>query len=413
MGTKEKLLFIGCEMNAAGTEKSFLAFLGALDREKYDVELLLAHCGGDLYHLLPDFVKVTEMPVGGEMFTLSGTNAASVIFRLFVKKNPLRLFEILPYYVRMKLNPAGRSLIAMELWLHMMKKLPAHPGEYDAAVAYWGDKTMFYMVDKVKAKKKLTWLHFDYANPPRSDATYLPYFEACDGIVTVSDAVDRALREKLPTVAGKCVKIENLIDGEALHAMAKAAPTYTDGYGGTRLLSVMRICHQKGFDFIPEILARLTADGHDLRWYIVGDGAEQDVDFLRAVCARLGVADRLILLGTTPNPYGYLRDADIFVLPSRHEGKPISVEEAKAFAKPIVVGHYLSADEQLEEGALGVIAESSPAPLAEAISALLTDQEKQQALRRALTARQSGGDTVAATEMAKFYALMRKAPEKT
>ena len=72
MEKKEKLLFIGGEMNAAGTEKSFLAFLSALDRDRYDIELLLARRGGDLIHLLPDDIKVTEMPVGGEMFTLSG-----------------------------------------------------------------------------------------------------------------------------------------------------------------------------------------------------------------------------------------------------------------------------------------------------------------------------------------------------
>ncbi|MBO5111259.1 MAG: glycosyltransferase [Clostridia bacterium] len=412
MEQKEKLLFLGCEMNAAGTEKSFLAFLSALDRERYDIELLLARAGGDLYHLLPKDIKVTEMPVGGEMFTLSGSNAASVIFRLFVRKNPLRLFEIFPYFVRMKLTPSKRSLIAMELWVHMMKKMPDHPGEYDAAIAYWGDKTMFYMVDKVKAKKKITWLHFDYANPPRSDQTYLPYFEACDGVVTVSDAVDHALKKKLPSIAHKCVMIENLIDRDSLYAMAKTAPTYTDGYTGTRIVSVMRICHQKGFDFIPEILGQLVKNGRELRWYIVGEGTEADVAYLTSECERLGVADRLVLLGTTPNPYGYLKDADLFVLPSRHEGKPISVEEAKAFAKPIVVGHYLSADEQLLSGELGLIAESDPTSLTEAIDQLVSSPDRRDELSRRLADYNRTTAVKSECEMAKFYDIMRKTSEK-
>lgn len=413
MEKKEKLLFIGGEMNAAGTEKSFLAFLSALDRDRYDIELLLARRGGDLIHLLPNDIKVTEMPVGGEMFTLSGTNAASVLFRLFVRKNPLRLFEIFPYFLRMKRNPEKRSLIAMELWVRMMKKLPSHEGEYDIAVAYWGDKSMFYMVDKVQAKRKITWLHFDYANPPRSDKTYLPYFESCDGIVTVSDAVDRALKEKLPVIADKCVMIENLIDREALCAMAGTAPTYTDGYTGIRMVSLMRICHQKGFDFIPEILSRLVKNGREFRWYIVGEGSEADVAYLTSECARLGVSDRLVLLGTTPNPYGYLKDADIFVLPSRHEGKPISVEEAKAFAKPIVVGHYLSADEQLLDGALGSIAESEPVSLANAIDRLLVSADERSLFKERLVAHNQSSGVVAEREMAKFYDLVRKNPEKT
>lgn len=413
MDHKEKLLFIGCEMNAAGTEKSFLAFLSALDMDRYDVELLLARKGGDLYHLLPEGIKVTEMPVGGEMFTLTGASAASVIFRLFVRKNPLRLFEIFPYFLRMKLNPAKRSLIAMELWLRMMQKLPEHGGEYDAAIAYWGDKTMFYMVDKVKAKRKIAWLHFDYANPPRSDKTYLPYFKACDGVVTVSDTVDRALKEKLPEIADRCVMIENLIDRSALYSMAESAPTFGDGYTGTRILSIMRICHQKGFDFIPEILYRLNLKGRELRWYIVGEGNGADVAYLLSECRRLGVEDRLVLLGTTPNPYGYLRDADMFVLPSRHEGKPISVEEAKAFSKPIVVGHYLSAEEQLEDGELGIIAESDPADLAETVDRLLSSPEMRKVLTDRLAAYNTSTAVTAEREMAKFYALMRKESEKT
>lgn len=413
MCAKEKLLFLGCEMNAAGTEKSFLAFLSALDPEKYEVELLLARAGGDLFHLLPDWIRVTEMPVGGEMFTLSGSNAASVIFRLFVRKNPLRLLEILPYFLRMKLAPAKRSLIAMELWVRMMKKLPAHRGEYDIAVAYWGDKTMFYMIDKVQAKKKIAWLHFDYANPPRSNKTYLPYFSACDGVVTVSDTVDRALRDTLPSIASKCVMIENLIDRESLYAMAEAAPTYTDGYTGIRIVSVMRICHQKGFDFIPPILAHLTRAGREFRWYVVGEGTAADVAYLTSECERLGVSDRLVLLGTTPNPYGYLRDADLFVLPSRHEGKPISVEEAKAFAKPIVVGHYLSAEEQLLGGRLGVIAESKPDTLAAAVDHLLAHPEARAALAEQLKIHNRTSAIKADGEMAKFYELVRKNSEKT
>jgi glycosyltransferase involved in cell wall biosynthesis len=272
---------------------------------------------------------------------------------------------------------------------------------------------MFYMVDKVQAKRKITWLHFDYANPPRSDKTYLPYFESCDGIVTVSDTVDRALKEKLPAVAHKCAMIENLIDREALCAMAENAPVYTDGYTGTRIVSLMRICHQKGFDYIPEILLRLKNSGYEFRWYIVGEGSEADVSYLTSECTRLGVSDRLILLGTTPNPYGYLKNADIFVLPSRHEGKPISVEEAKIFAKPIVVGHYLSADEQLLDGELGLIAESEPVSLANAIGCLLSSEKERRILTERLVAHNQATGVTAEREMAKFYDLVRKNPEKT
>ena len=45
--------------------------------------------------------------------------------------------------------------------------------------------------------------------------------------------------------------------------------------------------------------------------------------------------------------------------PSRHEGKPIAVEEAKILCKPILVTNYTSAHEQLENGKFGEIADIS------------------------------------------------------
>ena len=63
----------------------------------------------------------------------------------------------------------------------------------------------------------------------------------------------------------------------------------------------------------------------------------------------------LILLGNTTNPYTYMRDCDIYAQPSRHEGKPIAVEEAKILYKPILATEYLSAREQLSDGNLGEI----------------------------------------------------------
>lgn len=409
---KKRMLILGIEMHAAGTEKSFLSFLSALDRERYDIELLLARRHGDLLSLLPSDIRVTEMGPEGELFTLNGGNAAGILARLFVKRNPLVLFEILPYFLKMKLFPEKRAFAAMDLWVRMMKKLPRKTEKYDVAIAYWGDKTMFYMADKVQADTKIAWLHFDYSNPPRSDATYLPCFKACDAVVTVSDTVDRALRDALPEIADRCVMIENIVDGALLWDMARTAETFDDGYDGVRILSVMRICHQKGFDFIPSILTQLVSEGREFRWYIVGGGDPNDLAWLQAECDRLGVADRLVLLGTTKNPYGYIRDCDVFVLPSRHEGKPISVEEAKAFHRPIVVGHYLSADEQLDSGALGVIAESNPEAIAAALSPLVGSAAHRAEMAQTLKAHNAGKLGNAEREIAKFYEIIRKKSEK-
>lgn len=376
MSEKIKLLFLGITMNCAGTEKAFLSLARHLDYDRFDVTLLLAKAGGPLFEQIPKEIKVIEMPEYGEMFTLSGGTAMRAIWDCYVKKNPFVLFEIFPYAVRYLFGKKKRSQTAMRLWVRLMKKMPEVPGEYDVAAAFWGDKTMFYMVDKVKAKKKIAWLHFDYSSPPREDKLYLPYFLSCDKIINVSKAVDDELKARLPQIADRCEVIENIIDPGLIWDLALQGESFPDPwFTGKRILTIARICEQKGVDFIPPVLRKLTADGLPLRWYIVGGGDEDDVNRLKVQAVTEEVADKLFLLGPKTNPYGFLRDCDIFVLPSRYEGKPITVEEAKIMYKPILVSRYLSAEEQLDGGRLGYITDIGEEGLLRGLKKLLGDPE--------------------------------------
>lgn len=400
---KKKLLFIGITMNAAGTEKSFLSFSSCIDYEKYDVDLLLAKKEGLFLDLVPEQVNIIEMPQQyADMFTLTGKTAKKTIWNCFVKNKPLMLFELLPYYLKMMFNRKKRSDIAMKLWCHLLKYFPKlDASDYDAVVAYWGDKTMFYMVDCVEAKKKITWLHFDYANPKRDDSLYLRYFEACDKIITVSDTVNQALMKTLPTIADKCMVIENITNAKLIRDLALRGDEFPDrSFQGKRILSVGRLAHQKGYDLIVPVLRKLRDDGYYVRWYIIGDGEERD-ELIKQIMAA-GVPDMLFLLGTTVNPYSYIRDADLFVMPSRHEGKPITVEEAKVLMKPMVVTNYLSASEQLEGGKLGVICDMTSDSIYAAVRKMLDSPEIGDAFTEEL-ARRDFGNT---KEIEKFYNLI-------
>ena len=398
--SKQKLLIIGITMNSAGTEKSFLSFANCLDYDRFDVDLLLAKKEGAFMPLIPKQINIIEMEKYGDMFLLSGKNAASTILRCFFKENPLILFEILPYFLKIILSRKKRSAAATKMWCDLMKR---HFPEFDAAIAYWGDRTMFYMADKVKAKKKIAWLHFDYANPPRDDSIYLPYFMKCDNVVTVSTKVNEALLEKLPQLSDRAVMMENIQDPKQIWDMALRGDTFPDEhYVGLRLLTIGRISEQKGFDFIPPVLKRLRDDGYELRWYILGDGDTASRNALIESALRYGVADMLILLGTTTNPYSYLRDCDIYVMTSRYEGKPITVEEAKIMYKPIMVTNYLSAHEQLDGGRLGEICEISEDGIYEGLKRLIDSPSRRDELTEILGKENFGN----AHEMAKFYRMV-------
>ncbi|MCI8387772.1 MAG: glycosyltransferase [Clostridiales bacterium] len=370
---KTKLLIVGITMNCAGTEKSFLSFLSCLDFERFDVTLLLAKREGLLLDQLPKQVKVVIMEKYGDLFLLSGRNAARTLFNCFVKENPLTLFEIFPYFIGSALTRgAKRASIAYRMWVHFMQKMPEIKDEYDVAVAYWGDRTMFYMCDKVKAKKKIAWLHFDYSNPPRDDELYGEYFNRCDKVVTVSKLVDESLKNKLPNTASRCVMMENITNPRQIWDLALRGETFPDlHFHGKRILTIGRIGDQKGLDMVIPVLKRLRKENYNVRWYVLGDGEEEYKQQLSMALVDAGVADMMLFLGTTTNPYTYMRDCDIYAQPSRHEGKPIAVEEAKIMYKPILATKYLSAPEQLDNGRLGVLCDISSDGIYNGIKKLL------------------------------------------
>ena len=379
MNDKKRILFVGIGMYRGGTERAFLSLAKAISYEKIEADLLLAKKEGPLLSEIPDQITVYEMPEFGDMFLLSAKNSYGMIWKHVIKKHPLSLFTVIPYFARLIFNRKKRQSVATNMWIDLMRRYAPEfdNGHYDAVVSFWGDRAMFYAGDKVRnADKHITWLHFDYGNPPRDNKIYLPYYEKCSKVVTVSPSVDEALKKAIPEISDKCVSMENIIDSKAIRTLALKGESFPDmNFDGIRIISVCRLMPQKGVDLIPGVLKKLRENGYNVKWYVIGDGEEEYKLQLAESALKLGVADIFLLLGAKDNPYGYLRDADIFALTSRFEGRPITVEEAKIMMRPILVTNYVSAEEQLNGGKYGVIVPISEDGIYQGIKRLIDDEK--------------------------------------
>ena len=109
---------------------------------------------------------------------------------------------------------------------------------------------------------------------------------------------------------------------------------------GHTILCVGRLHPQKGFDVALQALARLEGEARSWRLVILGEGAERAR--LAALCERLGLDGRVAMPGQVPDPWPWLRAADIFLLPSRSEGFPNALCEAMAAGLPVVATDCLS-----------------------------------------------------------------------
>lgn len=100
------------------------------------------------------------------------------------------------------------------------------------------------------------------------------------------------------------------------------------------IMTVGRLVSVKGQQMIPYTVRLLLNAGHDIHWYLVGDGLLRET--VEEEIKKHDVADRVHLLGTQMNPYPYIKNCDIYVQPSFSEGYCTTTMEAKILHKPIV-----------------------------------------------------------------------------
>ena len=101
----------------------------------------------------------------------------------------------------------------------------------------------------------------------------------------------------------------------------------------------------------------------------MGTGAEQDA-ILQKIDA-LGLANCVFLDGVTENPYKYMKNCDLFVLPSGWEGFPTVTVEAKILGCPVLATDVSGIREQLIHGETGWIVENSEDGIYEGLKQLL------------------------------------------
>lgn len=115
------------------------------------------------------------------------------------------------------------------------------------------------------------------------------------------------------------------------------------------VFTAARLDHQKGLEVLVDAAAQLPG----MRFVVAGEGPERSM--LEARIAALGLGDRFVLLGRREDVHELMAGCDLFVLPSRYEGLPVSVVEAMAAARPVVATAIGGTDEIVDDGRTGLL----------------------------------------------------------
>lgn len=357
----KKILIVNNNLHIGGVQKALVNLLWAI-REEYDVTLLLFYKGGAYLEDLPP--EVTVITPGSHYRFLGMTGKD-------VRTLPDKLGRA--FYAGVT-RVFGRKF-AIALMSLGQKRLKG----YDAAVSYLhngGDKLFYggcndFVLRHVSAARKITFLHCDYRLCGADTRENGKQYSRFDTIAACSQGCADSFLAANPSLADRVRVVYNCHRNDALLQAAQETAVQLPSER-MNIVTVARLGAEKGVPRAIEALGSLPKDD-SFHYYVIGDGVQRPV--VESMINRLGLRERVTLLGEMSNPYGYIQAADLLLIPSVSEAAPMVIGEAARLGTPVLSTRTSSAEEMIAETGLGWVCDNSVSEIREGLARLLKDKQ--------------------------------------
>jgi glycosyltransferase involved in cell wall biosynthesis len=202
--------------------------------------------------------------------------------------------------------------------------------------------------------------------------------------VEVHETIWRRLQDRTEIV------VHGILLPEVRAALAERGETRAELGIGPDECVVGTIANFRAQKDYPNLLAtaRVLVDrGWPGRIVAVGQGPLEAE--MRALHDRLGLGDRVLLLGQRDDAVRVLAACDVFTMASDNEGLPVALMEALALGLPVAATAVGGIPEAVTDGVEGIlVAPKDPEALADAIAAITSDPDRRAAMAEA--ARRAG-----------------------
>ncbi|MDR0326559.1 MAG: glycosyltransferase [Oscillospiraceae bacterium] len=353
-----------------------------MDYTKVSVSLLSILNRGELFAEVPPEVRILNKNPSQK--SILGTQGALYIagraFRQVFRS--AYIFRFIPYAIVNLITQLKARQFKQDklLWFLFAETTPVPDEEYDMAIAFLEGAATYYVSGKVKARKKLAFVHVNYHKAGYIKKLDHPYYQKIDAICCISEAVKQVFTSVYPEHKEKTIVFPNIVLQDEIRAKAAERGGFEDGFEGIRLLTVGRLHHQKGYDIAIPAFAELVKSGYDnVKWYVIGEGTERAR--LEKLIAKHDLQGNYILLGQRSNPHPFIAQCDIYIQPSRFEGFPLTLTEALTLKKPCITTNFEGVSDLLTDGENAIVVELSEKSICNAVQMLISDGK----LRRRLS----------------------------
>ena len=355
----KKILFVVDENKTGGVSILLEDMLKTINLKNKRIDVLVLHDSGDRLKKLPKEVNVIY---GSKYFDVIDLTIGEVI----KTKNIMKLIKKIILVFDMK-----TGLIKKKIKRERKKILK---GKYDIEIAFKDGFTAIFTAFG-NSGKKIHWLHYNYKdfNP---NAKYNKLFNnilSCfDNIIAVSENVMNDFN-KLYHLEDKTNVIHNLIDIKKI--MNNSKEEIKKGKK-LNIISVGRLHAIKGYDQLIDAVYKLNEENltQKLNIKIYGDGPEKES--LQNKILNYNLENVITLEGGTINPYALMKNADLFIMPSKFESFGLVAIESLILGTPVIATNTGIVDKVITNNFNGIIVENSIEGLYNGLKDILINNKK-------------------------------------
>lgn len=348
MKQKIKILFIHRSMEFGGVEKVVINQLKNLDKNIFDVTLLLKMYQGGMRDQIPADVNLISLTKGKE--DLSKFKLFFLI-QLVLRNIKLRFLAKFPFFVERFYLKKKFDLIIAPTYTSFDDVLNSHD----------------------KNAKKIAWFHTDIRDGKdhNNNLRLLSKLKKFDWVVFGSRQTQQVIVDEYQINYPSSQVIYNPIDIDGTRLKSKEFQI--DYEKRPVFLSIGRLNRRKGYHTLMKAHRLLLDEGIEHSIVLIGDGEENLP--LKDQAKELDVEDSFVFYGAKSNPYPYIKACDYYILSSDSESYPLTIGEVLILGKPIISTNVGGISEMMTHDENGLLIDYSAEAMAEAMKSFIYDHD--------------------------------------